>query len=80
MTRTIKAVFEHGIFRPVEPIALAEGQSVEIKVPEERTYPSPQVLLQALLEIAALPESPPDNGLTCEDHDRILYPLKVEHE
>ncbi|HEX5244899.1 MAG TPA: antitoxin AF2212-like protein [Tepidisphaeraceae bacterium] len=73
MTRTIKAVFEHGIFRPVEPIALAEGQSVDIKVPEERTYPSPQVLLQALLEIAAIPESPPGDGLTAEDHDQVLY-------
>lgn len=73
MTRRIRAIFEHGVFRPVEPIALAEGQSVEIKVPDERTYPSAQVVLKALLEIAATPESPPDDGLTCEDHDRVVY-------
>lgn len=73
MTRTIKAVFEHGIFRPVEPIALAEGQSVDIKVPDERVYPSAQVVLQTLLEIAAIPEFPPDDGLTSVDHDKILY-------
>lgn len=73
MKRTIKAIFEHGIFKPVEPIGLPEGLCVQIKVPDERTYPSPQVLLQALLEIAAIPELPPDDGLTCEDHDRIAY-------
>lgn len=73
MTRTIKAVFEHGLFRPVEPIALAEGQSVEINVPDEREYPSAQVVLQALLEIAAIPEFPPGDGLTSEDHDQVLY-------
>ena len=73
MTRRIRAVFEHGVFRPVEPIALAEGQSVEIKVPDERTYPSAQVVLQALLEIAAIPELPPVDGLTSDDHDRVVY-------
>jgi predicted DNA-binding antitoxin AbrB/MazE fold protein len=35
MARTIEARYENGVFKPLEPITLAEGQVVEICLPEE---------------------------------------------
>jgi predicted DNA-binding antitoxin AbrB/MazE fold protein len=42
MTTTIHAIFENGVFRPVEPVALPEATSVEIEV---RTSDKPQASL-----------------------------------
>jgi predicted DNA-binding antitoxin AbrB/MazE fold protein len=35
MVRQIDAVFSHGAFRPVEPVALPEGTRVRLSVEEE---------------------------------------------
>jgi predicted DNA-binding antitoxin AbrB/MazE fold protein len=32
MTTTVHAIFENGVFRPVEPVALPESTSVELEV------------------------------------------------
>jgi len=32
---TIRAVFENGVFRPMEPVKLAEGTVVDLQVTEE---------------------------------------------
>lgn len=34
MSRTIEAVYEKGVFRPLEPITLPEGEQVQVTVPE----------------------------------------------
>ena len=34
MTKPIKAIFENGVFRPLEPIALREHQEVTLSVSE----------------------------------------------
>jgi predicted DNA-binding antitoxin AbrB/MazE fold protein len=34
MSKTIEAVYEKGVFRPLEPIALPEGEQVQVTVPE----------------------------------------------
>jgi predicted DNA-binding antitoxin AbrB/MazE fold protein len=34
MSKTIEAVYEKGVFRPLEPIALSEGEQVQVTVPE----------------------------------------------
>ena len=34
MSRTIEAVYENGVFRPLESITLAEGEHVQVTVPE----------------------------------------------
>ncbi len=43
MATTIHAIFEKGVFRPVEPIALPEHTSVEleVRVPDEQRSESP---------------------------------------
>jgi len=32
VTRTIKAIFEHGILRPLEPLALPENTQVDVTI------------------------------------------------
>lgn len=34
MSKTIAAVYEHGVFRPLEPVTLPEGEQVRVTVPE----------------------------------------------
>lgn len=34
MSKTIKAVYENGVFRPLEPVKLPEGEHVQVTVPE----------------------------------------------
>jgi predicted DNA-binding antitoxin AbrB/MazE fold protein len=43
MTTTVHAIFENGVFRPVEPISLPEYTSVELEVrtPGEQQTASP---------------------------------------
>jgi predicted DNA-binding antitoxin AbrB/MazE fold protein len=33
MARTITAVYENGVFRPLQPVDLAEGQRVQVEMP-----------------------------------------------
>lgn len=39
MIRQLRAVYEHGVFRPLEPVALQEHQEVTLSVTDE-TRPS----------------------------------------
>ena len=34
MSKTIEAIYEKGVFRPLEPITLPEGEHVQVSVPE----------------------------------------------
>jgi len=45
MTRTLSAVFENGVLRPLEPLALQESQRVSITVSD-----TPEDLLDDLLD------------------------------
>ena len=40
MVRHIDAIFSHGVFRPVEPLALPEGTRVQLSV-EEHSHAAP---------------------------------------
>jgi predicted DNA-binding antitoxin AbrB/MazE fold protein len=55
MTITVKAIYEHGVLRPIEPIFLVEGTRVEVTVivpASETTEKTPAEILAA---IAAMP-------------------------
>lgn len=79
MTMTIDAVYEAGVFRPLEPMELTEGRHVKLTVnaPDlaelERSAPDPRRLAEIVAEITALavPHGEPDYG--SRDHDLILY-------
>jgi predicted DNA-binding antitoxin AbrB/MazE fold protein len=34
MNKTIEAIYENGVFRPLEPVTLPEGERVQVNVPE----------------------------------------------
>jgi predicted DNA-binding antitoxin AbrB/MazE fold protein len=35
MTHIVEAIYDHGVFRPVQPLALAEGARVRLHVEDE---------------------------------------------
>jgi predicted DNA-binding antitoxin AbrB/MazE fold protein len=84
MSRTIPAIFDAGIFRPLEPVELAEGTQVQVQVPvpaeDTSAELTPEQLARQqaaiegmLTEIESLPIEEPDDGFSGRDHDRILY-------
>ena len=54
MSRVIKAVYTNGVFRPLEPVVLPEGEPVQVHVPEK--LPSSQERLAALDAFDAMRE------------------------
>jgi predicted DNA-binding antitoxin AbrB/MazE fold protein len=46
MSKIVEAVYENGVFRPLEPVALVEGEHVRVHLPE--LTPSLQERLAAL--------------------------------
>ena len=73
MTTHVKAIYENGVFRPTEPVRLAEGTSVEVLISQAET-PSPRPsTADQLRDIASLPSEGPDDGFSGEDHDDLLY-------
>ena len=47
MTHDVDAIYDHGIFRPTEPLALPEGTRVHLRVEEENGVQEPSVELVA---------------------------------
>ena len=79
MSRHLKAVYEHGVFRPLEPVGLQEHQEVTLvlETPEDGGSAAGQ---KPIWEIAAelvrgIPEdvlrSVPEDGAA--QHDHYLY-------
>jgi predicted DNA-binding antitoxin AbrB/MazE fold protein len=54
MSHVIKAVYMNGVFRPLEPVVLPEGEPVQVHVPEK--LPSSQERLAALDAFNAMSE------------------------
>lgn len=73
MTKTITAIYEGGILRPVEPLPLAEGECVDVTIDSTTVEERRRRLNQALDEIAALPPEGPQDGFSGADHDKVLY-------
>ena len=80
MSRTIPAIFDAGVFRPLEPVELAEGTPVVVQVQGPTAPISDQVDEETrkawheyLDRMESLPDNSPRDGLTNRDHDRILY-------
>ncbi len=84
MNHSIAAIFDAGVFRPLEPVDLAEGTQVQVQVPrladDSSVELSPEGLArqqsaikEMLAEIESLPIEEPDDGFSGRDHDKILY-------
>lgn len=64
MTITVEAVYENGVLRPKQPLALTEGTEVRLTIsPLEEDYDP----LDAVIGIG---DGPPDGA---DNHDKYLY-------
>ena len=75
---TIRATYEHGILRPVEPLLLEEGQMVSVIVTPETAPWSADRAIAAVKRIAAMPVEnneilEPGGKPVSEDVDRYIY-------
>lgn len=73
MSVTFEAVYEHGMFRPTEPVGLEEGMRVTITITPLLPSPEGKSPAEILAEIAALPMEEGGREFAARDHDRILY-------
>jgi predicted DNA-binding antitoxin AbrB/MazE fold protein len=82
MSQSIPAIFDAGVFRPLEPVQLPDGTRVEVQLPTPAPLSelSPEELarqqaaIEAMLaEVESLPFENPDDGFSGRDHDKILY-------
>jgi predicted DNA-binding antitoxin AbrB/MazE fold protein len=78
MAVSIEAVYDEGVFRPTNPVALRNGTVVEITVRTKggtiRGASSPDEVNRYLDDIAARCQpSDPEEPFSGQDHDEILY-------
>ncbi|MFN0140067.1 MAG: antitoxin family protein [Pyrinomonadaceae bacterium] len=73
MSHTIPAIFENGVFRPLEKVELNNGEEVEM-ILLDKTQHNPKRSREILNEIAKLPIEGGENGFSGRDHDQVLYP------
>jgi predicted DNA-binding antitoxin AbrB/MazE fold protein len=73
MPKTLQAVYEKGVLRLTEPIALEEGAFVEIVIFKRNMVPkTPKNILAKIAALPILGNTQPFSG---EDHDSILYSI-----
>lgn len=78
MTTQIEAVYEQGMLRLLRPLALQEGERVELVLLHRRAKslrPSPA---ERLAMIAALPDDPGTDSFSNRRHDEVLYGERTE--
>ena len=62
MTTTVHAIFEKGVFRPVEPISLPERTSVELEVRMPGEQPTASPMSEGLAKVYAILGERYDSG------------------
>ena len=77
MTRTIEAIYERGVLRLKEPVALADGTIVEVTITTSELSVENRTPAQILSSIASLPMEGDVQGFSGRDHDKILYGEKT---
>lgn len=84
MTQFIQAIYEHGVFRPLEPVALPEHERVSLLISdvapansgEQAIQKQRDALARLRAEMDSLPREAPQDGLGGADADLILYGWK----
>jgi predicted DNA-binding antitoxin AbrB/MazE fold protein len=81
MSQEVRAIYENGQFRPLDPVSLPEQGLVSLVItPATSTAPTDierrRALHAALDEAAQLPIEGSDDGFSGADHDLILYGWK----
>ncbi|MEK6407186.1 MAG: antitoxin family protein [Acidobacteriota bacterium] len=77
MTTTIEAVYERGVLRLKEPVALADGTIVEVTIRTAEPSGENKTPAEILSAIASLPVEGDGQPFSGRDHDKILYGEKT---
>jgi len=73
MTTAVKAIYEHGVFKPVTPLRLKEATEVEVLVPTDATDDSDDPTgWKAMREFIGLAKDAGASNAST-DHDAIIY-------
>jgi predicted DNA-binding antitoxin AbrB/MazE fold protein len=74
---TIHAIYENGVFHPMEPVQLPESTQVELIVHTQPTATAPTTVVPPLARLAAIASEHPENPELPNDlaaqHDHYLY-------
>ena len=83
MSEQIDAIYEHGVFRPLQPVHLSEHEHVSLIVsgangastdtPQGDVERQRNALADLRAKMNSLPSGAPEDGLGGADHDQILY-------
>lgn len=83
MTQLIQAIYENGVFRPLDPVHVSEHERVSLVIESSAISSDAEVLARQRkslgvlrTEMDALPSGAPADGLGGADHDVILYGTK----
>ena len=73
MTLTIDAIYENGVIKPKEPLALVDGAAIRVSVSTVDEIVDP---FEAVIGIC---DDGPDISLAAR-HDEFIYGVKLDHE
>jgi predicted DNA-binding antitoxin AbrB/MazE fold protein len=80
VSHTVPAIYDAGVFRPLEPVELADGTHVELRfvtsvdsAASEMNSEIQTAWRDYLDRMETLPDPGAPDGLTNRDHDRIIY-------
>ena len=73
MATTVEAIYEHGVLRLMEPIALPDGTHVEVTVTAKEPVRQGRTPAEILAAIAAMAAAVDGEEFASRDHDKILY-------
>lgn len=79
MDQTIPAIFDSGVFRPLQPVDLADGTQVQVQVKkhdansDEVDETTHKAWNDYLDRMESLTGKSPQDGLSNRDHDRLIY-------
>jgi predicted DNA-binding antitoxin AbrB/MazE fold protein len=73
MTTAVKAIYEHGVFRPVTPVRLKEATEVEVLVPVDAAEDDDPSGWQAAERFIGFIKTAPAGEPIAEEHDKYLH-------
>jgi predicted DNA-binding antitoxin AbrB/MazE fold protein len=74
MTTSIQAVYEKGVFRPLDKVALDEGTRVEVLIAKDSAPRNAKDVTARLAAIANAACTTGQSDQTSMDPDAVLYP------
>ncbi|OLP17437.1 hypothetical protein BST81_16740 [Leptolyngbya sp. 'hensonii'] len=73
MNLTVEAIYEDGVLKPIQEIALPEGTHVSVVITPTETDSTAKTPAEILAAIAALPLESDNQVFSNRDHDSLLY-------